>query len=99
MTYTIITPVANTNTSYKNTGRLSFYKYEDIQVLAELFCQANACVVCDGKSDARGGMSQIPLYSTKWNYLGDEYWMLPNYADPKVRFLWSDRMTNMVYYF
>ena len=37
MTYTIVQPLVNTNTSYKDTGRLTFYKYEDLQVLAELF--------------------------------------------------------------
>jgi len=37
MTYTIVQPIENTNTSYKDTGRLTFYKYEDLQVLAELF--------------------------------------------------------------
>lgn len=30
MTYTIVQPIENTNTSYKDTGRLTFYKYEDI---------------------------------------------------------------------
>lgn len=37
MTYTIVSPTVNTNVSYKDTGRLSFYRYEDLQVLAELY--------------------------------------------------------------
>lgn len=73
MTYTIVQPTVNTNTSYKDTGRLSFYKYEDLQVLAELYAQANACIACDAKQDARGGLTQDGLYSTVWNYLG-QYW-------------------------
>lgn len=57
MTYTIVQPTVNTNTSYKDTGRLSFYKYEDLQVLAELMAQANACLMCDARPEAKGGMT------------------------------------------
>lgn len=96
MTYTIVTPTVNTNSSYKDTGRLSFYRYEDLQVLAELYAQANACIACDAKSDARGGLNQQLLYTTKWVYLGNDSWGLPNYLAPQKKYLDWERITNLV---
>lgn len=86
MTYTIVQPIENTNTSYKDTGRLTFYKYEDIQVLAELFAQTNACIDCDAMNDARGGMTQDGMHTTVWPYLGLPGWN-PSYLAPEKRYL------------
>lgn len=86
MTYTIVQPIENTNTSYKDTGRLTFYKYEDIQVLAELFAQTNACLACDVKNDARGGMTQDGTHTTVWPYLGLTGWW-SSYLAPEKRYL------------
>ena len=82
MTYTIVQPTVNTNTSYKDTGRLSYYKYEDLQVLAELFAQTNAILACDVKNDARGGMTQDAVYTVVWPYLG--MWFGGQEASPSM---------------
>lgn len=98
MTYTIVQPTVNTNTSYKDTGRLSFYKYEDIQVLAELFAQTNACIVCDAVNDCRGGLTQDAAYTTLWPYLGMYYagsLYLPSYLAPEKRYLDWERVQYM----
>lgn len=96
MTYTIVQPTVNTNTSYKDTGRLSFYRYEDLQVLAELFAQVNACLVCDAKNDARGGTGQLPAYTTLWQYLGNTAWGSPSWLAPQKQYLDYDRVQYMV---
>lgn len=95
MTYTIVQPIVNTNTSYKDTGRLTFYKYEDLQVLAELFAQANACLVCDAGKDRIGGMTTDVLSTTLWPYLGmysNGSLYLPNWLAPQKQYLDRDRV-------
>ena len=97
MTYAIISPTVNTTESYKDTGVLGHWRYEDLQVLAEIFAQANAACVCEAKQDARGG-SQDYLYSTKWGYLGTTwagYEFQPDLLAPQKRYLDRDRLVMM----
>lgn len=55
-------------------------------MLAELFAQTNACLVCDALNDARGGMTQDGAHTTVWPYLGLAGWW-SSYLAPKKRYL------------
>lgn len=96
MNYTIITPQENNQNGYKDAGILGFYRWQDIQCLAELYGQEYASLASSCKNAALGGDDQWPAYSTLWIYFGYPTWGLPNNLHPDQKWLEYERLKGLV---
>ena len=97
MNYVLIQPRENDNLGYKDTGRLTFYRYEDLQCAAELFGQTYSSLACECSPGAVGGTNVAPAYSTWWGFFGNTLWSVPSMLHPDSQWLRMDRVQGLAH--